>query len=246
LDINYLFYIKKLKSLFLKITLLYSYYKQSQKQGAHQALNTINNMSRPAEKLSCNDLARQRQLNLDAQKKVTRDAQIKAVSENQKSQGVRALITISQIPYLSIMHILSCLDNKSKIAYARVCKPLRASVMRNPAIIQKAVRGYHEECYQVFRGEKLIQHIRAHEENLERIQKRRSTEHVYISSDFAEIDSISRQLKKPIDRAEIDSIRRQLKKLIDRVEKKHGISYQRFKINEELRIISLSLANSSQ
>jgi hypothetical protein len=79
------------------------------------------------------------------QDKIAREEQMRRVKENHKSQGVSALLAILQIPYLSSIHILTYLDNKSMIAYSRVCKPVRVSIMKHPIIIKKALQEYNKE-----------------------------------------------------------------------------------------------------
>jgi Rps23 Pro-64 3,4-dihydroxylase Tpa1-like proline 4-hydroxylase len=126
-------------------------------------------------KLSRNDIAIQRMLDLCAKKKVIKDAQKKvirniinkaaraaqilAVQKNQKSKGVRTLISVLQIPYLPAVHILSLLDSKSIVSYVQTCKIMQATVIRHPIVIKKALQEYNKELHRKFIHENLIPQI---------------------------------------------------------------------------------------
>jgi hypothetical protein len=137
------------------------------------------------------------------------------------------LITISQIPFLAVMHILTCLDNKSKIAYAEVCKPLRASVMRNPVMIQKAVKEYHEQCRQKYIRMELINKIECQETAVEEIK-------VEIAKSY--YTALESQLK------ELKITNHKMQELIDSLKNKFDISYYQYKKEDRERLLKLRSA----
>lgn len=187
-------------------------------------------MSRPpcqSLKLSRNELVRQRQIEMDEKRQTERRKQSILVAENRQVPSVRALLLMVSIPFLSVLEILSFLDNRSIIAYARINKPIRASVLKHPNLLTTAKRQYHEQCRQRLNGSKLICHVRRLESEILAYKECRSKmirsggNHGFLLQELAR---------------DIDASQRKLSVLIKRIDKTNDFSFASFQINERMLV----------